>query len=277
MAEVGLDKVFGSFSLSSIQSGAMGIMEYVIWGIIILAVIFFAWKKWQDKKVFIYPTRIFRQRANGQVKELNVVGGYIKKNGITKYVIKMSSFKKKETDKLPLSELMDEDNRVYFWQVSPDAPLIQVERSFVISQILIPNENYINPTAERREEIIKKWTNDLLYDENFKEASEEKRMAEAIRRYEEQVDLEKNKLIDITRPTYSPVPTDLKQQAMAEIQNYRQTLGVDVNKQFAYFVAGVIALVIAGGVIFYIAVNKGDIPILTDFLPLLLLTKKINR
>jgi hypothetical protein len=40
-------------------------------------------------------------------------------------------------------------------------------------------------------------------------------------------------------------------------------MGVDVNKQFAYFVMGIIGLVVVGVIVFYIAVNKGDLPILT--------------
>jgi len=256
-------KLVGGFSPDILRTEFMGVAEYIIWGVLILGVAVFAWLKWQDKKVFIYPVRIFKQRANGQVKEQNVVGGYKRVGNITKFIVKMSSWKKKEMDKLPLSEWMDEDNRVYYWQVSPDSPLIQVRRDFIIEQVLVPNENYINPTPERREEIIKKWTQDLLNNEDFKDASEENRKAHAIELYEEQVEVEKNKLVDITNTVYTPVPTDLKQQAIMEINNYKNILGVDVNKQMAYFVIGVVVLAIVAIVLFYIAMNKGDIPILT--------------
>lgn len=263
MAEVGLDSVLGGFNLASIQQSAYGVAEYVIWGIIILGVVIFGWLKWQDKKIFIYPVRIFKQRANGMVKEQNVFGGYTRTGSMATFSIKTGMFKKRVLDKLPNSEYMDEDNRIYYWQVSPDAPLIQVGRNFVIDQVLVPNDNFIAPTPERREEIVKKWTLDLLNDEEFKEKSEEIRQARAIELYEQQVEEEKTKLVDITKPTYTPVPTDLKQQAMAEINNYRQTLGVDTNKQVLYFTIGVIGLVICAIILFYIASNKGDIPILT--------------
>lgn len=263
MAEVGLDKVLGGFSLSGIQSSVYGIAEYVIWGVLILGVVIFGWLKWQDKKVFIYPVRIFRQRANGMVKEQNVMGGYKKVGKMTTFVLKMKAFKKKNMEKLPNSEFMDEDNRIYYWQVSPDSPLIQVNRSFIIEKVLVPNENFINPSEERKEEIIKKWTIDLLNEEEYKDKSEEIRRARAMDLFEEKVEEEKNRLIDITKPTYSPVPTDLKQQAMAEMSNYRATLGVDTNKQIMYFTIGVISLVVLAIVLFYIASNKGDIPIIT--------------
>lgn len=263
MAEVGLDKVLGGFSLSGLQSSVYGIAEYVIWGVLILGVVIFAWLKWQDKKVFIYPVRIFKQRANGLVKEQNVWGGYKKVGNISTFVLKMSAWGKKPMEKLPNSEYMDEENRIYYWQVSPDSPLIQVSRQFIIERVLVPNDNFINPTPERREEIIKKWTLDLLGEEEFKDKSEEIRQARAIELYEMQVEEEKNKFVDVTKPTYSPVPTDLKQQAMAEINNYRATLGVDTNKQIMYFTIGVIALVVLAIILFYIASNKGDIPILT--------------
>jgi len=258
-----------TFGLGNIRGDALDIALWVIWGVVGIAVIWFLWTKYQNKKIFIYPVRIHRQRNNGMVKEINIFGGYIKKGQITKFVVKMTKFKKKELDSLPDSALMDEDNRVYYWQVSPDSPLVQVKRSFEVESILVPNEDFKEPTKEFREEIIKKWILELKSDEQFKDKSPEELEAEAIRLFEENIDLERNKLIDITKPTYQPVPTDLKQQALADINNYKNILGVDVNKQFAYFVAGIIALVIIAVVLFYIASNEGDIPILTEFIPLL--------
>jgi len=260
----GLDQVTSMFSVNALRSGAMDIAVYVIWGIVILGVGLFAWFKWQDKKVYIYPVRIFRRRANGIVKEFNTFGGYITKSGITYFNVKMTKFKKKAMDKLPNSELMDEDNRVYYWQLSPDAPYIQVKRNFDVEQIVTANENYIAPTEERRKEIITKWKEELAQSEEFKDKTEEERLEEATRIYEEKAEEERLKVIDITKPTYTPVPSDLKQQAMAEINNYKNMLGVDVNKQMAYFVGGLIILAIVAVVLFYIAMNKGAVPILTE-------------
>jgi hypothetical protein len=261
MAE--LSDVIGDWSLGSIQSGIYSYVPYLIWGLVGVGVLIFAWVTYQNKKIYIYPVRIHRQRNNGMVKEINTSGGYVKKGNITQFVIKIGRFKKKPAEKLPLSEYMDEDNRVYYWQVSPESPLIQVKRDFIVEPVLVPNEHFMEPTKEHRDLIIKKWTNDLLLNEEFKDATEEERKIKAEELFDEQVEIERGKLIDVTHPTYSPVPTDLKQQAIMDINSYKTALGVDVNKQFAYFIIGVIALVIVGTIIFYIAINKGDIPILT--------------
>jgi hypothetical protein len=259
-----LDTITQMFSPDALRSGAMDIAQYVIWGIVILGAGLFGWKKWQDKKIYIYPVRIFRRRTNGIVKEFNTFGGYIVRNGITHFNVKMTKFKKKNMDKLPNSEYMDEDNRVYYWQVSPDAPYIQVKRDFKIEQIVVPDDKFVEPTQEQRKVIIEKLKEDLSSTDEFKEVGKEKIQQEAEKIYEIQLEQEKLKVIDITQPTYTPVPSDLKQQAMAEINNYKNMLGVDVNKQMAYFVGGLIILGIVAVILFYIAMNKGAIPILTE-------------
>ena len=267
-------EILDSLGLSNLRGGMMDIAVWVIWGILGIAVIYFLWMKYQDKKIFIYPVRIHRQRNNGIVKEKNTMGGYIKKGQITKFVIKITKFKKKNLNSLPDSSMMDEDNRVYYWQISPDSPLVQVKRSFQVEQILVPNEDFKEPSKEYREQTIESWKLELKKEEQFKDSSDDELELEATKLFDENTESERSKLIDITKPTYNPIPTDLKQQAMADINNYRNTLGVDINKQFAYFVTGVIALVVISIVLFYIASNKGDIPILTEFLPLLFIRFK---
>lgn len=259
----GLDTITKMFSAEALKSGAMDIAQYIIWGSLILGVALFSWLKWQDKKMFTYPVRIFRQRRNGQVKEQNTFGGYKKVNKVSKFIIKVTKTKKKEMDKLPLSEWMDEDNRVYYWQVSPDAPLIQVKRDFIIESVLAPKENFVPLSKEEKDLAVAKILAELKQDEELVKLDEDVLKAKAEELHLQEVEIEKNRLIDVTKATYSPVPTDLKQQAMSEINEYRNTLGVDVNKQFTIFTIGVIALSILGLIIFYIAVNQGDIPILT--------------
>ena len=63
-----------------------------------------------------------------------------------------------------------------------------------------------------------------------------------------------------------------KLHILNEITLAKQVLGVDVNKQFLYFIGGVIALVILGIVIFYIATNEGRLPLL-ELVPLTLWNK----
>jgi len=116
---------------------------------------------------------------------------------------------------------MDEDNRVYYWQVSPESPLIQVKRTFTIEKILVKNENFIEPTEEEKKEVISKWAKELLEIEEWKDKSSEERKEEASIRYNEQLNLERNKLIDITSPVYTPISTDLKQQALTDINNIK--------------------------------------------------------
>lgn len=252
-----------NINLGSIQGGAMDIVQYVIWGLVVLGVVIFGWLKYQDKKIYIYPVRIFRQRHNGLVKELNTFGGYVKKNNLTSFSVKIGKFKKKTTDKLPMSDMMDEDNRVYYLQLSPDAPLVQVRRDFIIEKVMVKDETFTEPDEDQRRNIVNKFLFQMQEHPDYKEFSQEEQKEEAIRLAEEWIENKRNKIIDVTKTTYTPTPTDLKQQALMEINAYKNTLGVDVNKQFAYFIAGVIALVIIGAVIFYVAVNQGDVPILT--------------
>jgi hypothetical protein len=259
----GLDSVASMFDLNAIRSGFADMGYYLLWGLLGLGVAIFGWLKYQDKKIYIYPTRIFRRRNNGIVKEQNTFGGYIKKNGITFYSVKMGKFKKKMLDKLPLSDLMDEDNRVYYWQLSPDAPLIQVRRDFTIESILAPNDKFVEPTNAQIEKLTAECLKEIKDNVDYKDLSDEEKLHLAKGLISESIEKERNLQIDITVPTYTPVPSDLKQQAMAEINNYRTMLNIDVNKQMAYFVGGLIILGIVAVVLFYIAMNKGDIPILT--------------
>jgi hypothetical protein len=273
-----IDSITNSFNITALRSGFADIAVYVIWGVVILAVVVVAWMKYQDKKIFIYPVRVFRQRNNGIVKELNYFGGYVKKGKITEFVVKLGRIKKKTMNKLPNSEFMDEDNRVYYWQLSPDSPYIQVRRKFDMEEILIPNEEFIEPSEEDMQNKVELLVKDLKLQEEFKDITDEEDLKTiAFNMIKAELFEEKNKMIDVTIPSYTPIPTDLKQQAMVDIAYYKQILGVDANKQFAYFIMGVIALVILGTIIFYIAVNKGDVPILTKFVPLLLLGKNIKK
>lgn len=246
----------------SIKAGFYDIAQWVIWGVVILGIGAWLWFMYQDKKVYIYPVRIFRRRANGLIKEINTFGGYIVKEGQTIFTIKMSRFKKKELGRLPDSNLMDEEDRIYFYQLSPDAPLLQCKRSFQIERIEAVNESFVEPSVQQKEERIIRYVAELNNNEDTKRLSEDQKKLLAIQRLEEEIEEEKVKTVDVTSAYYTPVPTDQKMQAQMDIKKLASTLGVDVNKQFAYFVIGVVALVILGAIIFYIAVNKGGLPIL---------------
>lgn len=274
MADVGIERLIGDVSVEGLRAGAMEMAVWIFWGVIILGFLAFAYMKYMDKKVYKYPVRIFRRRNNGLVRETNTFGGYVKNAKLTYFMIKMGKFKKKKLNKIPLSELMDEDNRIYFWQVSPDAPLIQTKRSFVIEKVMAQNENYKEPTLEEYDKLINEKIIELKKEEYYKETDEDEVKKIARQIINEKIENERNELIDVTIPTYTPIPSDIQQQAMMDIANYRNTLGVDVNKQFAYFIMGVIAIIILGIIIFYIAMNKGDIPIITQLIPLMFFKRK---
>lgn len=260
-----IDDPIGSLGLSGagLQAQMYDIAYYVIWGVVILAVVGFLWTLYQNKKIYIYNVRIFRRRENGIVKEIDRKGGYLVKKGQTVFTIKMSRFKKKELGRLPDSSLMDEDERIYYYQLSPDAPLMQCKRTFNIDTVEVLNEKYVEPSPQEKETLIQRYFAELKLNDETKDKKDDELKLMAIQRLEAEIEQDKTQLVDITNVYYTPVPTDQKLQAYLDIKKFQTTLGVDVNKQFAYFVIGVIALVIVGVVIFYIAVNKGDIPILT--------------
>jgi hypothetical protein len=260
-----IDDPLGSLGISGagLQAQVYDIAYYVIWGLVIVGVLIFAWMTYQNKKIYIYKVRIFRRRENGIVKEINKNGGYLVKNGQTIFAIKMSKFKKKELGRLPDSSLMDEEDRIYFYQLSPDAPLMQCKRTFTIDKVEVLNEKYVEPSAQQKETLVQRYYAELKLDEENKDKKDDELKLMAVQRLEAEIEDEKTSLTDITNVYYTPVPTDQKLQAYLDIKKFQSTLGVDVNKQFAYFVIGIVALVIAGAVIFYIAVNKGDIPLLT--------------
>lgn len=267
-----IDDPIGSlgFSMSGMQASMKDIAVYVIWGVILLVVGAFIWKKYQDKKIFVHPVRIFRRRTNGLVKETNTFGGYMVNNGLTVFTIKQGMFKRKELPRLPRSDLMDEEDRFYYYQLSPEAPLVQCKRTFNIETVMVTNEKYIEPNDQEKENIIKRYIAELKQDSETKNLKQDELQLLAVQRLEEQLNNERNEQIDVTSVYYSPVPTDQKLQAYYDIRKLNQTLGVDVNKQFAYFTIGIIGLVIAGIVLFYIASNKGSIPLIELGLSLLI-------
>jgi len=258
-----IDDPLASLGFTNIQGQLYNIAYYVIWGICLLGISVFGWFKYQNKKIYIYPVRIFRRRSNGLVKEINTFGGYLVKNGVTLFSIKMGRIKKKELSRLPDSNLMDEDDRIYFYQLSPESPLVQCKREFKIEQIFLKNDTYVEPSTQEKENILSRYIMELKLVEENKDLSDEQLKMKSLERLESEIEESKMKVENVTSVFYTPVPTDQKLQAYYDIRKLTSTLGVDVNKQFAYFVIGVIAIVVIGAVIFYIAVNKGDIPIIT--------------
>jgi len=239
------------------------VVTYVLWGILFLVVAGVIFKKYRDKKIFKYPVRILRKRQNGKTKEINTIGGYIvNKHKVTEFIIKTGKFKTKKMSFLPDADLMDEDDRVYYYQIDPET-YIQTYKTLNFKKIFVPNKKFIPPTEEEKEILIK-----LSLEEN-KELSRD----EAKEKVNKFIESSKGTYEEIGYLEYQPIRTDIRTSTINEIKAVTNTLGVDVNKQFAYFVAGVIALVALGAIVFYIATNKGHFPILESFLPLLTFRK----
>jgi heme A synthase len=108
-----------------------------VWMIIILmlvgAVIFIIASFARGRIVYKYPVRIFKTREYGGVKELNCKGGYIgRKNSASFFQIKTSKWlpwKKINLNTTPNPKYMDQDNRVYYWQIDLDT-YVQMRRTF---------------------------------------------------------------------------------------------------------------------------------------------------
>lgn len=87
----------------------------------------------KNKVVYKHPVRIFKTREYGGVKELNCNGGYIgRKNSASFFQIKPSKinpFKKINLNTTPNPKYMDQDNRVYYWQLDLDT-YVQMKRTF---------------------------------------------------------------------------------------------------------------------------------------------------
>lgn len=130
LSDLGLDRI------SFMNTG--GIMNFLMWtiGILIFLGIFgIIIYMWYQKKVYMYPVRIFRRRENGGVLEINGFGGYINRtSGAPFFRIKLGKGKKVDLTETPKLEYMDEQSRVYYNQIDIDT-FIQIKRNFDIDSV----------------------------------------------------------------------------------------------------------------------------------------------
>ena len=244
-----------------------GIVTYVLWGVILLAVAWFCWRKWQDWKIFKNPVRVFRQRQNGTKVEVNTRGGYIKDvKGVTNFWIKIGRFKKFKMAALPDPDAIDNENRIYYHQISP-VDYIQTKAEFIYEDTFIKNPNFTEPTHEEGNKIIETWANELLAKNEGMDTGEA--YEKAMDLYREWVEKQAGTWENLGKVVYSPMAQSSKEAAINDLIHAKGVLGVDANKQFLYFVFGAIAILALGAVVFYIAANNGRFPILELALPLL--------
>jgi len=250
------------------------IFTYVLWGIVILGAIFIAYKKYQDWKIFKNKVRVFKQRQNGTKIEVNTKGGYMKNTaGVTSFWIKIGRWKKFKMSSLPDPDAIDEENRIYYHQISP-VDYIQTKAEFIYEDTFITNPNFKEPTFEEGNAIIEKWTAELLAKGDYEDKAEA--MAAAMETYNQWIDEQKGEYVNLGKVVYSPMLQSSKEACINDLVHAKGVLGVDVNKQFLYFVIGAIAILCLGAIVFYIAANEGRFPILESFLPLLSIKNKFK-
>ena len=122
-----LNSVYGGM-----LSGLASSIYILVWVIPLILIISFIVIHFRNKKIYVYPVRIFRTRENGKVIEKNFKGGYIKRRGSSPYFrIKLGKWWWQYTDLIttPNPEYMDEQNRVYLKQIDVGS-FVQMRRYF---------------------------------------------------------------------------------------------------------------------------------------------------
>jgi len=62
---------------------------------------------------------------------------------------------------LPDPDAIDEENRVYYHQISP-VDYIQTKAEFIYEDTFVENPNFVEPSFEKGTEIIEEWAKKLL-------------------------------------------------------------------------------------------------------------------
>lgn len=91
----------------------------------------------RDKKVFLYPVRIFRVRENNKCLEVNYKGGYIgRRNSAPFFQIKTGRWpwQRVNLTTTPNPKYLDEQNRVYYKQIDINT-YIQLQRTLGLTDV----------------------------------------------------------------------------------------------------------------------------------------------
>ncbi len=122
--------ILGQFS--GVGAGFVTGLTILIYILPIAIIAFVLISYFRNKMLYRYPVRIFRIRENGQHKESNYVGAFIKRLGSSPYFrIKTGKLPHQGIDLLTTPEVkyMDEEDRVYYQQLDTDT-FQQVSRHF---------------------------------------------------------------------------------------------------------------------------------------------------
>jgi len=119
--------------VNSITGAFAGVSYWwIVWILLIGAILYVIISAIRGKMIFKYPVRIFKTREHGTVKEQNCKGGYIgRKNSASYFQIKTGMFpwQKINLNTTPNPQYMDQDNRVYYKQIDLNT-FVQLKRSF---------------------------------------------------------------------------------------------------------------------------------------------------
>ena len=259
-----ISSLWGSFNPTGYITELLGYLMYLL---IFLLVIGIIWYFYREKTTFKYQVRIFKQRRNGLVKEFNTKGGYMKdKNGVNSFYVKLTRnpFKLQKMDDIPNPDMMDEEDRVYYFQASPDC-FIQTKREIIYEDMYVENQNYKEPTEQERTEYINKFKEDIK-DSGL---SEEEQTELALQEFEKEQSNKRGQYVNYGKLIYKPVPSDTKSAIINDLISVKNALKIDAGKMMLYTIGGIIAVCIVGAVVFYIATNKGHLPIVEYILPLI--------
>jgi len=268
--EVGYDKLIPSIASATF----INVLTYTLWALVIGAVVFFVWRWWREKQTYKNPVRIFRQRQNGTRKEFNTRGGYLTdKAGVVSFWIILTRWKKFKMATLPDPDAIDEEDRIYYHQISP-VDYIQTKAEFCYEDVFIPNPTFKEPTFEEGNRIIESWASQLAKERSLAEISPELK-EEALVLYNDWLEKNRGEWINKGKVVFNPITQPSKLSAINDLSSAMGVLGVDANKQFLYFVIGAICIIALGAIVFYIASNEGHMPIL-ELAPLLLKKNKFK-
>ena len=122
--------IVGQFS--GLAGGFITGLKSLIYILPILTIAIALIMHFRNKSMYRHPVRIFRIRENGKHREVNYMGGFIKRQGLSSYFrIKTGKLPNQGIDLTitPEVKYMDEEDRVYYQQTDVDT-FQQVRRYF---------------------------------------------------------------------------------------------------------------------------------------------------
>lgn len=225
--------------------GAIG--PYILYGLLFTLIAVMIFKHLRNKEIFKYKVRVFRRREGKQPKEIDCKGGFIKgSDGIQKFRIKLNKLKpwlKVDLDKIPDARYMDEQDRIYYYQLDPTT-FIQAKRIFNEKPSDTVVLKFIKPYLAYN-------TGDII------ETQVESAIEYIQRGLCEQVgDIRTNFGLDAY---YEPIATDTKRVVVMGLSNAREALKIDLFKLQAMTIGALIVIAVTFLVAYYLLNARGTV------------------